>query len=490
MGGMNTGGVLEQNHYSKPLPAVAIVTITRNRCDLLLRLFSQIRELDYPKALLDIFLLDNASTDETVEKVQQGFPEVHLSLSDENLGITHGFNAGIKEALRAERNYKYIWLLDSDAEVDRETLMPLVETAEKDPNIAIIGSAVYEPNKRDQLVTAGFHIDWKKVNITYHIPRPEDMEGLFDVELIPACSSLTRADLFSTLGLWDERFWLYWGDTEWCLRALRNGYRVCCLGKSKVWHRNWANIRPDFSFPYALHDRVRSALLFSLLYNPQHSNRGIRHFILMNYLKAAFEILTVRPNFSRAYHEGVQDFLKGVFSKKDFSSWANDLNLREIDEICRILSQKTSKNPRIIINQIADESQKAEIRKAFQKYFSSIRWEEIPVRRRTGNGGPRVRLHENLTFQISQLLFRLLTFFNRGDFVISPVAIPCLYNISAAKHTLLLDASMRICVRKNRISNGFVNVFMTIIKGLRASYIDLPRALKNRHVLRPGATDW
>jgi len=88
---------------SRYLPAVAVVSVTRNRCEPLLRVLSQLRELDYPKGMLDIFLVDSASVDDTVERVQQEFPEVHLTESRDNLGIAAGFNMVIKLALSTER---------------------------------------------------------------------------------------------------------------------------------------------------------------------------------------------------------------------------------------------------------------------------------------------------------------------------------------------------------------------------------------------------
>jgi len=280
---------MKQNHFSKQLPSVAIVILTQNRCDLLLRLLSQLRGLDYPKDLLDIFLLDNGSSDNTVENIQQGFPEVHLTSSEENIGIAAGFNMAIKGVLNAERKYKYIWLVDDDAEVESQTLMPLVDVSEKDSSIAVVGSAVYEPDKRDQLITAGIRISWKKSGLVYHIPRPDEVERLFDVEIIPSCSSLIRTDVYRKLGLWDERFWLYWGDNEWCMRVLRNGYRVCCAGKSRVWHRNWVETKPHFYFQYAIHGGMRGALLFYLRHNPLCFIASVRKYVLKSYLKAAFE---------------------------------------------------------------------------------------------------------------------------------------------------------------------------------------------------------
>lgn len=481
--------VLQKDNPSKALPAVAVVSVTRNRCKPLLRVLSQLRELEYPKEMLDIFLVDSASVDDTVERVRQEHPEVNLTESRDNLGIAAGFNTGIKQALNAKRQYKYIWLLDSDVEIEKQTLMPLVVTAEENPEIAVVGSAVYEPENRDQLVTAGLNIDWKTANVAFHIPPDNNVDGVYDVELIPACSSLTRAELYEKQGFWDERLWLYWGDTEWCTRMLRNGCRVCCDAKSRVWHRNWAKIKQDFNFPYVLYGRIRSALLFNLCYNPENSVAGVRYLIKKSYLKAAFENFTLRPNFGRAYVEGIKDFLAGDFSKKDFSSWPMDIESKGIDQICRRLSEKLPKNPRVILNMISDEHQKAEIKRTFQKYFKQIRWEEIHVRTDRDNMNASARMHEYLYFHLPQLLLRLLTIFNRRDLIVSSINVPCLYNIAAARYTMLIDPSGGGYFCRNRPIFGLAKCFATIIKGLKVLYMDLPRALKKCQAIKKGPMD-
>jgi len=475
---------MTENRGLEKFPPIAALTVTQNRCALVLRMLSGVRELDYPREQIDIFVVDSASSDNTVESIRRDFPDVNLSVSNENLGIAAGFNMAIKSAMGAKRKYKYYWLLDSDVQVERQTLLPLVEVAESDPLVAVVGSAVYEPGRAEELVTAGFHIDWKNCNVCFNVPGEHSRDSTFDVELIPACSSLTRAELYEKQGLWDERLWLYWGDTEWCMRSIRNGYRVCCAGKSKVWHRNWANVKVDYYFAYMLHDRVRSALLFNLCYSPKRSLSGIRRFILTSHLKAAFENLTLRPNFSRAHQEGVKDFLRGDFSRKDFSAWSDDCEIADTDGICSSLVKRLPKQPRIILNQIGDEFNKTQIRRIFERHFDSIKWEEIPVHKDFENVSVSGRLREYMFFLMPQLLLRIVTLYKRRDVIISPMALPCLYNIAAARYTVLLSPSMRGCVRKNRICSAFWNVLKTFARGFWAAYIALPRALNNCEELK------
>ena len=477
----------QKNTSKNDLPVIAVVSITQNRCAPLLVLLEQLRQIDYPKELLDIYLVDSASKDDTVEKVRQCFPEVKLSSCDKNTGIATGFNMCIKKALDAERDYKYLWLLDSDAEIETATLLPLVETLEDNPDVAVAGSSVYEPQIRDQLITAGLNINWDKANISFHRPDPDKIDGLFDVSLIPACSMLTRTQLYYDMGLWDERLWLYWGDTEWCTRAKANGHRVCCRGRSRVWHRNWADIKPNFTFPFALHDRIRSALLFNSCYKQNGSIKGVRNLILSGYIKAAFESLTLRPNFSRAYTEGVDDFLKADFSKKDFSRWHDELDLKDLEQTCADMKSTLSVKPKIILNQISDKPTTEKIKEIFESSFENIEWLEIEAHN-MDNTTAGERIKEYAVFHLSRFLLGLVTFFNKKDLIISPIELGCLYNISSAKYTLLIDNSGQCCLRKNRILRSIAAFIRLILKSITTLF-KLRYILKSNNYKRYSLTE-
>ncbi|MHC4532316.1 MAG: glycosyltransferase family 2 protein [Planctomycetota bacterium] len=469
---------MQRHQLPDKLPTVAVVCVTQNRCGPLLKLLYQINQLNYPPELLDIFLVDSGSTDSTVDCVKKQFPGVNLVTTSKNLGIAAGFNMAIQAALKSDCQYKYLWLLDSDVQIEANTLLPLVEVAESDRRIAVAGSVVYEPDRPDQLITAGFTVDWNNCNVAFNVPGEARRNEVFEVELIPACSSLTRAELYEQQGLWDERLWLYWGDTEWCMRSIRNGYRVCCIGKSKVWHRNWSKIKPDYYFPRALHDRVRSALLFNLCYNPEGSTVGLRKFILKCSMKAAFENLTVRPNFSRAYYEGMLDFMRADFGGKDFSSWEEGLGLFEIGQLAQNLRHQICEEPRIVLNQISEPTLKAKIKEAFESDFSGVTWDEIPSRKDLEDRTGPIGIREYLCFQIPQFISRLLCFSGNPDVIVSPIAIPCLYNGVGASYVVFVNDSGHCCIRKNRRFRVLRAFLSGLLKALRLRFVDLPRALR------------
>ncbi len=472
--------------YGK-LPSVAILTVTRDRCELLKQVLSQVRHLDYPQDKLGIFIVNGASTDGTLEMLKEHFADAHVVSTEGRKQIAAAENIGIREILNSEKIYKYIWFMDDDAELEPQTLKPLVMESEKDPKIAVIGSAVYDPDNPDKLVTAGFRLIWNRAGLAYNLPDSSDNGRLEDVEIIAACSSLTRTDIFKKIGLWDERFWLFWPDNDWCLRALRNGYRVCCSKESRIWHRSWMHTGHNFFTPYSYHSGVSGALLFYHRHSPLKSKMGIRKYILKVYLKAAFELFAVRPNYSRSLEEGVRDFLKGETSMKDFSGWFDVSNLSSMDAACSELSKELPDNPMIILNHIDGEDKMSEIKSIFSRYFDRIRWQQIPLTEKAKNLDSTKPLKQYLSYYFPRFILRLLMFHKRADLIVSPVCNPYLYNISSARHTMLFDNELRTYVTKNRLFKTFIKFFVIVYRSFKAVLFDLNTAEKKNKVFNEAA---
>jgi GT2 family glycosyltransferase len=469
------------------LPAVAIVSVTYNRCEPLLFLLSRLRELDYPPELFDIYLVDNASGDGTAARVASEFPEVHLTLSQENLGTSAGFNLGMRQALEADQSYEYIWLLDSDAEVEAATLLPMIQSMQADQSIGIIGSTVYDPDNRERVVATGLHIDWNRGNVSLVKTEPPATSDVNNVELVAACSLLIRTELCRKLGLWDERFWVYWGDTDWCQRVLQDGSRVCGHFKSRVWHRDWANTRRSFGAPTVLYDDLRGGLLFNVRHNPRRSLAGARHLLLKSYLKGAMEQLTMRNYFSSAYIEAFNDFSRGDFHKRGLGNVVGSPEINRLEDVCKQLSKVLPENPVIADNLVHDDSAVDVIRQTVTDSFPAARWHRLCTRQ------PQPRQdfttdYPLFRYEIGQLLKFLGK--RRYDVIISDISTPHLYTLTAARYTVLVDAAGRASLQRNRIFRGLLNMLQILLQGLKAAYIDLPRACRGNTSLQAAVEDF
>lgn len=468
------------------MPSVAVVSVTYNRFEPLVILFDQLAALNYDSSCLDIFLVDNASTDDTVARVRERFPAIHIIENSENSGVSAGFNMSIEAALNADRGYQYLWLLDSDAEVEADTLKTMIDAMEEDATVGVSGSVVYDPKQRDQLVTAGLRVDWQKGDIPLFVPPADDQSKLLDVDLIPACSMLTRASIYQGVGLWDNRFPLYWGDTDWCTRVLRHGYRVCCVPASRAWHRDWSNVVRGLGADSFIRDHLRGALLYFLRHDPLGNYPGARHLMLKIYVKAGLERLTGRVGYADAYLDAGRDILEGRFDHS-FSAPSTQGDSSDISMLAAELAQCVSSRPKILLNQLVDDQRRRDIKAALAPHFESIDWREIESEEPAGAQWSEYRM-----FKPGQLLRhfgRLLSGFGRADVNVCDISTPLLYGFCAGRYMLVLDGQNRGLITRVSVLTSLGAAIRDLCAGLKAVYFDLPRALKDNPQLRSALDD-
>ncbi len=156
------------------------------------------------------------------------------------MGFAAGNNTGIRQAI--EDGSAYVFVLNNDTQVHKDYLISTVEAMESDPVIGLCGSMMLEYSKRTRIQEAGFCYD---VTREYPIPigQGERDEGQYDsvepVNSVTGGAMCIRAEVLRRTGLFDPSFFIYWEDTDLCLRTQHMGYRVTCNGRSKVYH--WGN---------------------------------------------------------------------------------------------------------------------------------------------------------------------------------------------------------------------------------------------------------
>lgn len=192
-------------------------------------------------------VVDNGSTDGSVEKIREDFPKVIVLPQDQNLGFTGGNNVGIAYALK--NGSDYVWLLNNDTKVEKMALLSLLESGGD-----IVGSKIYfapgfeyhkdryqEKDRGRVIWYAGGNIDWQNMYAS-HRGVDEVDKGQYrtrtSTQFVTGCSMLIRSAVFERIGQFDERYYLYLEDVDFCLRAKRNGFSVVYEPRSIVWHYN------------------------------------------------------------------------------------------------------------------------------------------------------------------------------------------------------------------------------------------------------------
>lgn len=219
-------------------PSVAIVILNWNGKQYLERFLPSVLATSYPNC--KIIVADNASTDSSVDYLQQNFPQVELILLKENHGFAKGYNEALKDV-----NADYYMLLNSDVEVQPGWLQPMVDLLQKEENAAACQPKILAYNNKQLFEYAGGAGGWLDL-FGYPFARGrvfdicEEDQGQFDkteeVFWASGAAMLIKTEVFHQLQGFDEYFFAHQEEIDLCWRIHRAGYRVFCCPQSVVYH--------------------------------------------------------------------------------------------------------------------------------------------------------------------------------------------------------------------------------------------------------------
>jgi GT2 family glycosyltransferase len=265
-------------------------------------------------ALLSLVLVDNGSAPESVDRLQRQFPEAQVLRLPENRGPVGARNVGIRHSLDAGATH--ILIVDNDTLFDPGFLPPLLE-ATQGPGVGVVGPKIYYHPDVSRIWFAGGRIDWS-TGCHSHLGTDEVDQGQWDtpreIDYIPTCCLLASSRVFEDVGGMDERYFIYFDDTDWSLRARRHGYRCRYAPDSRIWHKVSRAMKtgsPVLDYYYA-----RNRLLFF------KSNAPPRHrlrLILLYTARSLRYAYTLRSQGlgqnAAAVAQGVRDFYRGRFGQ-------------------------------------------------------------------------------------------------------------------------------------------------------------------------------
>jgi GT2 family glycosyltransferase len=214
---------------------VAVIVLNWNREDDTLRCLASLVETSTP--LSDVVLVDNASTDGTIEAVRRTYPAVQIIENATNLGYAAGNNVGIEYAL--ESGYDAVLLLNNDTVVAPDAIDELVKPLVENPRIGISGSAIAYLAEPERVWSAGGSIhradgvvtsDWQDRDIA-RLPN-----GPYRVDHLSGCCMLVRSQAIRECGMLDPRFFMYFEETEWCERVAQRGWEIVVVPSSRILH--------------------------------------------------------------------------------------------------------------------------------------------------------------------------------------------------------------------------------------------------------------
>lgn len=304
-----------REHVVDESPRVAVIVVNWNRREDTLGCLESLGAVIYPS--YRVLVIDNGSTDGSAEAIRTAFPEIELIETGENLGFAAGNNVGLRQVLA--RGDDYALLLNNDTVVAPDFLDRLVSAAAESGRVGVAGPTIYYHSRPSVVWSAGGAVDWR-TGQTSMLGLDEVDRGQFGVaargvEFVTGCALLVSREALEAAGLLDERFFMYYEETEWCVRIARAGFAIRHVPAARIWHK----IAPSEQGvpPLVYYYMTRNRLLFL-----QATNAGWRPRVgaLAEYLRT-FASWSLRPRWreKRAMRgvmlRALADYARGRFGR-------------------------------------------------------------------------------------------------------------------------------------------------------------------------------
>jgi len=234
-------------------PLVSIIIVSWNTKKYLRDCIISIENQTYTN--FEIILVDNASSDGSIEFVKENFSKVHVIKNDDNLGFAEGNNIGIKNSKGS-----IIALFNPDAVADKNWLSNLISILSSSDTIAAASGKMYYLG--DQFGKDKIFCTWPKIDPITAMPfNYNNNEPISKVDYLSGAAMVVKKSIIDKIGLLDSDYFLYFEETDWCARMIRAGYDLIYTPNAIVWHAVSATIsESDKKIYYMERSRIRFAL--------------------------------------------------------------------------------------------------------------------------------------------------------------------------------------------------------------------------------------
>lgn len=213
-------------------PRVTAVTVNWNRPKDTLECLTSLRR--QAGVELQLVVIDNGSTDDSASIIKQACPDVILITTCTNLGFARGFNLGIRYALQAGAEYVLLLNNDTIAAEDMVTQLILSPFGSRE----VTAPVIFRYGQPNLIWSAGGNINRITLEIDGHHERMPSTGGPpIGRDFLSGCALLVPRAVFDSVGFFDERFFMYYEDLDFCIRVRRQGYQLWLVPKAKLWHK-------------------------------------------------------------------------------------------------------------------------------------------------------------------------------------------------------------------------------------------------------------
>ena len=285
----------------------------------------------------DIIVVDNGSTDNSVENLKKNFSNIILLEAGKNLGFAGGNNFGIKYAL--EHGADYVLLLNNDTVVDKHLLNHLISTSIGLGRDSILGAKIYYHKEPKRIWYAGARWVKSKSGFIHEGQNIIDDGTIFnsirETEYICGCVLFVSANVLKKVGLLDDLYFLTFEETDFCFRARKMGIYCYLVPDAKVWHKvsiSFGGENSSLFQYYAMRNKLLWAEKHLSLCLKISLYRDVFHKLLL-YLKRKYIDKYLKFDFSRdlksQHGENIVEAMDNGKKQSDSKEIARILGLRD-----------------------------------------------------------------------------------------------------------------------------------------------------------------
>ncbi|HEY9755562.1 MAG TPA: glycosyltransferase family 2 protein [Oculatellaceae cyanobacterium] len=268
---------------------------------------ASLKKLQYDS--YEILLVDNGSETLDGEKLKEEFPGIHLLRLPDNKGFAGGCNAGIAYCI--ERTAPFIWILNNDTVIAPETLSILVAAAEKEPKAAALSAAVLDAVSPENIIPGRGVIDFRKAK---SLLRPVNNNESVECDWLAASNLLLRSSALqeeNKVNAFDERYFLYFEDTEICHRLRMRGWKCVFVPSARITHVGGASTGKSLQH-WRSYYHTRNRFLFFSTYT-----KGLQRTLAMLAIRA--HVLRHRLSLPQKGDDGKRQLKAELMGERDFN---------------------------------------------------------------------------------------------------------------------------------------------------------------------------
>lgn len=312
---------------------VGIVICNYNKSSYVLKCIESVFASEFTD--FDLFVVDNASTDDSVEAIEKMYGDcVTVLKNKENLGGSGGFNTGIRKVL--EEGYPYLYCLDNDVQITPGAIGSLYEFLKANPGVGMAGSKVHHLQAPEYVQQMGLNIHFDSFSAETLYADVLDEGQIPEVvycDTVAACSLMIPTKVVREVGAMPEDNFIYWDDMEWGYLVKKAGYEVAAISASKVFHEMSANVRRENTF--STYYLWRNNLYFFMKYTPKKQWESMSFILLRAVFDAMYESMyREEHNVAATIQYAFFDAMMGIRGRADNGKiLPNDGNVRKAEQL-------------------------------------------------------------------------------------------------------------------------------------------------------------